>query len=72
MDVDNAASEPIGGLGADEVAVVLQRRAAPGAVDEDRSVAGHRCHHRDGHGSGVAPEPGMDCERTTASGPASR
>ena len=33
------------GVGAEQVAVVLHRRTAPGRVDEDRRVAGHRRHH---------------------------
>ena len=45
----------------EEVAVVLERGAAPGRVDDDRRVAGHRLDRALGQAAGSRPSPAWLC-----------
>ena len=54
--------------GAEQAAVVLHRRAATRAVDDDGSVAGHRADHAARESPRLGDPPGVRVERATAVG----
>ena len=66
VDVEHPGGESRRGLGAEQVAVVLQRRAAPGRVDDDRHVRLEALDHPLGERAGVVGEPGVRVQRAAA------
>ena len=66
VDVEHAGRERRRLGRAEEVAVVLHRRAAPGRVDDDRRLAGHRAHRALGEPAGGVAEPGVHVQRPAA------
>ena len=66
VDVEHPAAEPGAGIGAEQVAVVLEGGAAAGRVDQDRRVARHRRHDPGGQPAGVGHQAGVHVQRTAA------
>ena len=71
-EVADARRECVRGRRADQASVVLHRRAAAGAVDDNGSFAGHRRDDAGRKATGVAGSPRMDVQRATAIGARSR
>ena len=66
VDVQDPCAEVGGVGGAEQRAVLLERRTAPGGVDQDRGVARHRRHRALGAPARLVVPPGVMGERPAA------